>query len=240
MPAFVPGPRIAAIPPQEPVLPPETGQLPGAGEISGTLREVLSGPDFTTFEAPAGNPFVERLMGYVGDFFEWITQLFERDATGLLPALAVIIPVLALVAAGVLVIRHRRGRARDPAAADGAPAETVPVTANEWLSLAGERAAKGHFRPAATALYQGFLLTLDRGGGLAYHPSKTPGDYAMEMARGRSAGAEAGAGGRFLNAFQGFSFGQERPTEGGYAALAGLAREAGCPADAADPEPESS
>lgn len=239
MPAFVPG-RIAAIPPQEPVPPTGTGQLPGADEISGTLREILSGPEFTTFEAPPGNPFLERLMEYIGRFFEWIRQLFERDATGLLPALAVIIPVLALVAAGVLVIRHRRGRARDPAAADGAPAETVPVTASEWLSLAGERAGKGHFRPAATALYQGFLLTLDRGGGLAYHPSKTPGDYAMEMARVRSAEAETGAGGRFLNAFQGFSFGQERPTEGGYAALAGLAREAGCPTEAADPEPESS
>ena len=236
MPALVPVPPAVAAEPQEPVPSP----LPAPDEISGTLREILSGPDFTTFEEPAGNPFLGRLMNYIGRFFEWIAQLFERDATGLLPALAVLIPVLALVAAGVLVIRQRRGKARGPAGAGGAPAEIVPVTASEWLSLAGERAGKGDFRPAATALYQGFLLTLDRRGGLAYHPSKTPGDYAMEMARGRNAGSEAGAGGRFLNAFQGFSFGQERPTEGGYAALTGLAREAGCPTEAEDPEPDSS
>lgn len=240
MPALVPGPPSAATPLQEPVPTPLTEELPAPGEISGTLREILAGPDFTTFDAPPGNPFVTRLLEYVGDFFEWIAQLFERDATGLLPALAVLIPVLALVAAGVLVIRKRRGRGGRATATGDGSAELVPVTASEWLSLASERAGKGYFRPAATALYQGFLLTLDRRGGLAYHPSKTPGDYAMEMARGRSAGTEAGAGGRFLNAFQGLSFGQESPTEGSYTALAGLAREAGCPADAADPEPDSS
>ena len=240
MPALVPGTRSAGTQLQEPVPPAATGQLPAPGEISGTLREILAGPDFATFEAPAGNPFLRRLMGYIGDFLEWIAQLLEWDAAGLLPALAVIIPVLALVVAGVLVIRKRRGRSQRASTTGDGSAEIVPVTANEWLSLAGERAGKGYFRPAATALYQGFLLTLDRRGGLAYHPSKTPGDYAMEMARDRSAGTEAGAGGRFLNAFQGLSFGQERPTEGGYAALAGLARDAGCPADAADPEPDSS
>ena len=225
--------------PPEPVPLPVTEQLPAPEEISGTLREVLSGPDFTTFDAPAGNPFFARLFGYIGDFLQWIQNLFERDATGLLPALAVLIPVLALVAAGVLVVRHRRRTSRRTFSGVGSSAEKVPATASEWLGLASERAGGGLFRSAATALYQGFLLTLDREGALAFHPSKTPGDYAVEIGRGRGAEVDARAGGQFLDSFQGFSFGRERPTNDGYAALARLAGEAGCPTDGADPDADS-
>ena len=239
MPAGVPGQQTGSEQLPESVPLPSTEQLPAPQEISGTLREILSGPDFTTFDAPAGNPFLKRLFGYIGDFLQWIQDLFERDATGLLPTLAVLIPVLALVAAGVLVVRHRRGTARRTSPGAGSSAEEVPVTASEWLSLANECAGMGSFRSAATALYQGFLLTLDRRGALAFHPSKTAGDYALEIGQDRGAEVDARAGGQFLNSFQGFSFGQEHPTNEGYAALAGLAREAGCPSDGADPEADS-
>ena len=214
------------------------GQLPAPEEISGALREILAGPDFTTFEPPVRNPILGALLQRILDTLEWIFNLME-DAPGLVSVLAVLIPVLALVAAGVVVIRRRRLAAGRKTDGDDPSVEEIPVTPNEWLGLASDRARKGYFRSAATALYQGFLLTLDQRGTLAFHPSKTPGDYAMEIAHGYTPGTDAGAGGQFLNSFQGFSFGQDDPTDDGYDNLTRLAREAGCPAGAPDTEPES-
>ena len=211
-------------------------QLPAPEEISGTLREILAGPDFVTFEAPVGNPFLDALVNQFFRFLQWIMELID-GAPGLVSALAILIPVLALVAAGVIVVRRRRGALRRTAKGQGPEAEEIPVTPSEWLRLATDRAGKGYLRSAATALYQGFLLTLDQRGTLAFHPSKTPGDYSMEIARSYSAGTDARAGGRFLNSFQGFSFGQEDPSDDGYADLTRLAREAGCLDDAPDGVP---
>ena len=208
-------------------------ELPAPEEVSGTLRDILAGPDFTTFEEPVGNPFLQALLDRLLEFLQWILDLMD-GAPGFVPVLAVLISALALVAAGVLFIRHRRGAGERTADGHDSPEEEIPVTSSEWLKLASERAGKGRFRSAATALYQGFLLTLDHRGTLAFHPSKTPGDYAVEISHGYTAGTDARAGGRFLNSFQGFSFGQEDPTDDGYDDLTRLAREAGCPADASD------
>lgn len=214
-------------------------QLPAPEEISGTLRDILSGPDFATFDPPVGNPFFTALLDRIQALIDWIRTLFERDVTGLVPALAVLIPLLALTVAGILVFRKWRGTGRRAGEVGESSVEHVPATAGEWLRLATQRAGEGYFRSAGTALYQGFLLTLDGRRALAFHPSKTPGDYAREIAGGHGAGADAHAGGRFLSSFQGFSFGQERTTDEGYEDLARLAREAGCPAEGADTEPES-
>ena len=212
-------------------------QLPPPEEISGTLRDILSGPEFATFEAPTNPSIIAELFGLLLRVFEWIMRLFGRDASGLLQTLAVLLPLLALVAAGVIVIRRRRDAVRRPADGGDVSGEVVPVTPSEWLKLASERAGQGALRSAATALYQGFLLTLDGRGALAYHPSKTPGDYTREMSRTYGPGTSGHAGGRFLNSFQGFSFGQESPTDDAYADLTRLAREAGCEAEGPDPEP---
>ncbi len=206
--------------------------------ISETLREVLAGPEFATFEPPVQTSLLGELINVLMRLVDWIRSLLERDTTGVLQALAVLLPLLVLVAAGVIVIRRRRDAVRRPAASGGAPVEEVPVTASEWMRLAGERAGKGHLRSAATALYQGFLLSLDGRGALAFHPSKTPGDYTREMSRTYAAGMDARAGRRFINSFQGFSFGHENPTDEGYADLSRLAREAGCVAENADTDPE--
>lgn len=217
-------------------------QLPPAGEIGDTLREILAGPEFVTFVPPDSNPLLSRLFGWVmdaiSDLLEWILGFLGGGGSGLVTALAVLIPLLALIAAGVVLMRRRRAAAKRTAP-DGSPDEPVPVTASEWFGLASERAGRGYLRSAATALYQGFLLTLDQRGTVAFHPSKTPGDYTREIARGYGAGTGAGAGGDFLNSFQGFAFGQEDPTDDHYADLARLAREAGCAPDDRKPEPES-
>lgn len=229
-------PQRGQLPDTEPPTPPDG--LPPAEEISGTLRDILSGPDFATFEAPEDPSIVAELLDMLLRLLDWIRSLMEGDTTGILRTLAVLIPLLVLVAAGVIVIRKRRDAVRRPAEGRDPAEEVPPATSNEWLRLARERAGKGFLRSAATALYQGFLLTLDGRGALAYHPSKTPGDYTREISRSRAQGADGPAGGRFLNSFQGFSFGQESPTDDAYADLTRLAREAGCDAEGEDPESE--
>ncbi len=232
--------------------PPAPDQLPGPGpasasrelpapeEISGTLREILAGPDFATFEPPVGNPLLDAVITRLLQLLDWFLEMMDRAPAAVF-TLAILIPVLALLAAGVIIVRRRRGAVRRTADGHEPVEEATPVTPAEWLRLASARAGRGRLRSAATALYQGFLLTLDQRGALAFHPSKTPGDYALEIGRDYSAGTDARSGGQFLNSFQGFSFGQEDPTSDGYADLTRLAREAGCPADrpAGAPDPGS-
>ena len=158
--------------------------------------------------------------------------VLAADTLGDQGPLAEIVTVLVVVAVGLAVVlltrRYAPGLLRGDDGDRSEAAIETPVTAREWLTLATDRAGRGELRPAATALYQGFLLTLDRQGALSFHSSKTPGDYALEM--GGGGGGAVAAGSRFLDSFQDFSFGQERPTAARYDGLARLAREAGCPA----------
>lgn len=200
------------------------GQLPRADEVSEVLREILAGPEFVAFEEGARWLLLLWLGDLLADLWHWVRQLVGEQ-TGAAEILTILIVVAAAVVLVLVTARHapawlRRGEQED----HQAPPET-PVSAGEWLRLATERAGRGELRPAATALYQGFLLTLEKGGVLSFHNSKTPGDYALEIARG---GGVAGAGGRFLDSFQDFSFGPEVPTTERYAGLARRARDAGC------------
>ncbi len=203
-------------------------QLPESDEVSEVLREILSGPEFATFRQ---NPLA-RLLDWVArtvrDLWRWL-----RESLGDQGVAAEIVTVVIVVAVAVLAVYLARRYApewlRRGDDEEGEAAPETPATAREWLRLATDRAGRGELRPAATALYQGFLLTLDRQGALSFHSSKTPGDYALEM--GRGGGGAVAAGSRFLDSFQDFSFGQQRPTAAGYDGLARLARKAGCPTD---------
>ena len=228
--------------PGPPDLPPPDLQppdLPSAEEVSAVLREVLAEPEFVT----AALPWRERIMLWIGealsDAWNWLRQLLFEDGSGLMTALAILIPIAALAALGILTFRHAPAWVGGRAATgeDGGGSDQTPRSAREWLQLARVRAGEGDYRPAATALYQGFLLTLDRKGALAFHPSKTPGDYAVEIDhRGSGGGPRPAGGGRFLRSFQRLSFGQDAPTAAGYADLEALARDAGCTEPSAPPE----
>lgn len=200
-------------------------RLPDAGEVSEVLREILAGPEFAAFEQDP----LTRLLEWVSEELQHL-WLWLRESLGDAGPAAEIVTVLVVAAAGLVAVllarryapEWLRGETDDQLEA----VPETPVTAREWLKLASDRAGRGELRPAATALYQGFLLTLDRQGALSFHNSKTPGDYALEMARG--GGGAAPAGSRFIDSFQDYSFGQESPTAAGYDGLARLAREAGC------------
>ena len=210
---------------------PGVGRMPGPEEVSGVLREILAGPDFAAFDEGARWLLLRRLGELLADLWRWmLLQLGERSWA------AEIATVLIVAAAAAVLVRVTARHApawlrREGDDGGEAPPET-PASAREWLKLATDLASRSEFRPAATALYQGFLLTLEKRGALSFHSSKTPGDYAAEIARADA--LVAPTGGKFLDSFQDFSFGQDRPTTAGYAGLARLARDAGCRAEGAE------
>ncbi|MDE2876485.1 MAG: hypothetical protein OXQ93_13660 [Gemmatimonadota bacterium] len=215
---------------------PGARRLPEADEVSEVLREILAGPEFATFQQDPLARLLEWIWEKVEQLWRWLRETLGDvgPAAEIVTALVVVVVVVALV---LLTRRYAPEWLRSENGERSERAAAAPVTAREWLKLASDRAGRGELRPAATALYQGFLLTLDRQGALSFHGSKTPGDYALEMARGGGGGVAAGS--RFLDSFQDYSFGQERPTAAGYDGLARLAREAGCSTEGTAPEGEA-
>lgn len=218
----LPGP--AALPAGQEPSPVEP--LPSPGEMSDALREILAQPDFVSPPLPARQRILEWIASTLSDAWDWLRRFLFDEGGGLMEVLAVVVVLAALIALGTVALRHapqwvQGARERG---GEGRAEDRAPASAREWLGLARTRAGAAEFRPAASALYQGFLLTLDGKGTVAFHPSKTPGDYALEM--------ETAAGRHFIRQFQGLAFGQDTPTSAGYAALEDLARDAGCPTSA--------
>lgn len=210
-------------PPQEP--------LPSAEEVSEVLREILADPEFATFDPSLRQQAIEWVLETLSRVWSWIRRLMGEDGTGAMEIVVVVVALAALLIMVRVASRHAPKWMGQAEEGDDADAPRAPATANEWLRTADRRAGQGEYRPAASALYQGFLLTLEQQGALSFHSSKTPGDYADEIARGDTGPGEGAAvGGRFLDSFQDYSFGQEEPTLTGYATLAEIAKDAGCPA----------
>ena len=212
---------------------PGAGRLPDADEVSEVLREILAGPEFATFQQDLMSRLLSWVFETVSDLWRWLRESLG-DQAGAAEIVTILIVVAVVLIAVLVARRYVPEWLQSGNGGRGEAAPETPVTAREWLKLATDRAGRGDLRPAATALYQGFLLTLDQQGALSFHNSKTPGDYTLEMAHG--GGAAVAAGSRFLDTFQDFSFGQERPTPAGYDGLARLAREAGCSAGAGTDE----
>ncbi|MXX67961.1 MAG: hypothetical protein F4Y74_03265 [Gemmatimonadales bacterium] len=213
---------------------PTGAPIPSPGEMSDALREILAQPDFVSPPLPPQQRIREWIANTLSDAWDWLRRFLFEEGGGLMEVLAVLVVLAALIALGAVALRHgpqwvQGVRERED---EGPEPDGAPTSAREWLGLARARAGAGDFRPAATALYQGFLLTLHGKGTVAFDPSKTPGDYALEM--------ETGAGRSFIRHFQGLSFGQETPTPAGYEALEDLARDAGCPTSAPNQASDSS
>lgn len=213
---------------------PAAEPLPSPGEMSDALREILAQPDFVSPPLPARQRILEWIATVLSDAWDWLRRFLFDEGGGLMEVLALVVVLAALIALGTIALRHGPRWVQGVGERGGGDREEdrAPSSAREWLGLARTRAGAGEFRPAASALYQGFLLTLDGKGTVAFHPSKTPGDYALEM--------ETAAGRHFIRRFQGLSFGQDTPTSAGYAALEDLARDAGCPTSAPNEEAVSS
>ncbi len=186
------------------------------------LREILAGAEFAFIEEPLGQQLLAWLSEWPMRALRWILDL-AGDGPDLWQTVALVLIAALLVAASVAGYRRIGARRTHGAPSVDSPAG-IPRGADEWLQVAGARAARGELRLAATALYRGVLLTLDRDGTLSYHTSKTPGDYAAGVARASGAA-------RFLAAFEDFSFGVRQPSRAGYASLSAAAADATSEAD---------
>lgn len=196
------------------------GQVRAYDEVADTLAEILSGPEFQS----AQPSLFDRMMTAVG---EVLGELLRSIALGIsagsgqvlawaLGGVATVVLVVALGRAlGRLVGRRRRGRRMSASGPEGVR------TVAGWLRAGAERAERGDYRAAATALYQAVLLALDGDGVVMFHPSKTPGEYAAEAAT-KTRGEDAE---RFLAAFQRVAFGLQAPAGGAYRRLERLARQ---------------
>lgn len=201
-------------------------QLPSAEEVSRTLADILSGPEFESFESGLLASVLGRLWTR---FWEWIAGIFPDIPAPESELLTVLIVVIACTVVSLLVLRllpdsHRRSTRRDP---DAMPDQLR--SAGDWLRVARERAHARQYRRAATALYQGLVLTLERKGAVVFHPSKTPGEYALEAAGGGAIDEREKADATtFIRSFQKLAFGHQAPTRSGYHGLEKLAERTGC------------
>lgn len=201
-------------------------QLPSAEEVSRTLADIVGGSEFQAFEDGLSSRVLAEAWVR---FWDWIHGMFPGISESQAELLTVVVSAVCLgaIALGVLRSLPRtppRSARRDP---DAIPAGRR--TARDWLRIAAERAGASEYRHAATALYQGFVLTLERRGAVDFHPSKTPGEYALEAAGGGLIDErEKADAANFIRSFQELAFGQEPPTSSGYRSLEQLAGEVGC------------
>ena len=201
-------------------------QLPSAEEVSRTLAEILAGPEFQAFEGGLSS----RVLAEVWvRFWDWIRGMFPGISESQAELLTVIIVAVCLCAVAFVVARSLPETGARSARGDPDAPSDEHRTARDWLRIATERARASEYRHAATALYQGFVLTLERRGAVDFHPSKTPGEYALEASGGGVIDEREKADtADFIRSFQELAFGSELPTSSGYRGLEQLAGQAGC------------
>ena len=201
-------------------------QLPSAEDVSRTLADILAGPEFQAFEGALSSRVLAELWVRLWD---WVRGMFPGISESQAELLTVVVAAVCLGAVAYVVLRALPQTGPQSARRDPEAVPDERRTARDWLRIAGERARAAEYRHAATALYQGFVLTLERRGAVDFHPSKTPGEYALEVAGGGviDEGEKAGTA-NFIRSFQELAFGQETPTLSGYRGLERLAGQAGC------------
>ena len=203
-------------------------QLPSAEQVSRTLADILAGPEFQAFEGGLSRRVLAELWVR---FLDWVRGIFPGISESQAELLTVVVAAVCLGAAAFVVLRSLPQTGPQSARRDPEAVPDERRTARDWLRIAGERARAAQYRHAATALYQGVVLTLERRGAVDFHPSKTPGEYALEAAGGGVIDEREKAGtANFIRSFQELAFGHETPTSAGYRGLERLAGQAGCEA----------
>lgn len=201
-------------------------QLPSAEEVSRTLADILAGPEFQAFEGGLSSRVLAEAWVR---FWDWVRGMFPGISQSQAELLTVVISAVCLGAVAFVVLRSLPPTDPQSARRDPGAVPDERRTARDWLRIASERARAAEYRHAATALYQGFVLTLERRGAVDFHPSKTPGEYALEVAGGGVIDErEKVETANFIRSFQELAFGRETPTSSGYRGLERLAGRAGC------------
>jgi uncharacterized protein DUF4129 len=138
---------------------------------------------------PAYSTSIKRsLFGrFLNLIFDWLRDLREllggSRSARLIVMVAVASMVIVIVARIVVARRIDQGRTRERGRGGAARTRTDSWARARELATAGDHVAACH------ALYAAVVDDLARAGALRFHPSKTSGDYARELARRSSRAA---------------------------------------------------
>lgn len=146
-----------------------------ADAVHDTVAAVVRGP---AFRRSLPSSLAERLMAWLGEWFERIFHFIGGRTSSRAVALAFVATLVLLVVARLVLA----ARARDVegfAAVRGRRSGTLD---DPWRT-AERSIADGRFEEAAHALYRGVLASIAQREQLRLDPSKTSGDYARELRR---------------------------------------------------------
>lgn len=159
-----------------------------ADAVHDTVAAVVSGP---AFRRSLPSSLAERLLAWLGEWFERIFLVIGGRTSSRVVALAFVATLVLLVVARLVLA----ARARDVEAFAEVRGRRNGRDDDPWRA-ADQAMADGRFEDAAHALYRGVLASVARREQLRLDPSKTSGDYVREL---RTRGSP------MLPAFRGFA-----------------------------------
>lgn len=146
-----------------------------ADAVHDTVAAVVRGP---AFRRSLPSSLAERLMAWLGEWFERIFHLVGGRASSRVVALAFVATLVVLVVARLVL----SARARDVEAVTSTRGRRHRALDDPWRE-ADRLMAERRFDEAAHALYRGVLASIAQREQLRLDPSKTSGDYARELRR---------------------------------------------------------
>jgi hypothetical protein len=153
-----------------------------SAQVHDTVAAIVSQPEFASAKRQSLLSRAFRwLVERIADLLDWTRGSFDaRWIVGLAIAIVAFIVIARIVVDRRLEAARRRGfTARGPRG-----------DRQDLRALALQLAGEGRYADASHALYGALLYALTSAGLVRYHASKTTGDYARELRRGRSPLAE--------------------------------------------------
>ena len=146
-----------------------------ADAVHDTVAAVVRGP---AFRRSLPSSLAERLMTWLGEWFERLFHLVGGRASSRVIALAFVATLVLLVVARVVL----SAQARDVDSFTSTRRRRGGAADDPWRT-AERLTAEERFEEAAHALYRGVLTSIAQREQLRLDPSKTSGDYGRELRR---------------------------------------------------------
>lgn len=188
-------------------------------QIHDTVAKIAAEPKFAEHTAAS---LLGRFLRFIGERISDLLDFLSGRADARWVIIAAVVVVAIIIGARITLERQtvaaRRARAMHARVSRGGR--------TDYWTLAAEDAAAGRYAAGCHALYAAVLDTLAREGVVAFHASKTAGDYARELRRNRFARAAEYM--EFIRVFDRAAFGTAEPSADDFArvraAAASIAR----------------
>ena len=180
-----------------------------ARQIHDTVAAIARQP---AFAMPVRRSLLGRLLRWLLERIADLIEMLGGSRGARITVIAAVAVIVIAIVGRVLVGRQVERRRRT-----GASLRAIGSARRDYWALADELAAEANFVGACHAVYLAVLESLARSGGLTFHASKTPGDYAREVRQRRpSLSAEFRS---FVRQFETAAFGPAAPVAETYRAL---------------------